>query len=109
MHKIKLYLPQNRVNWFLPNSITRCLHVPLFDGLVISYLLHDIRISQNHITAQALTNWIVFIYIKEEYGGLKYREKGSATKAGTDSSYKSFMSLNCPQTLPLSKVPKFHL
>lgn len=44
-----------------------------------------------------------------EYAGFKYREKGRATKAGTDSSYKSFMSLNCPQTLPLSKVPHFHL
>lgn len=44
-----------------------------------------------------------------EYAGLKYREKGGATKAGAHSSYKSFMSLNCPQTLPLRKVPHFHL
>lgn len=44
-----------------------------------------------------------------EYAGLKYREKGGATKAGAHSSYKSFMSLNCPQTFPLRKVPHFHL
>lgn len=99
------YFAQDRVQWLLFFSITRCLHFPLLDCFVVPHLWKTLNINCiKYKLEQMCLN--IHLWCSEEQ---QYREEGGSAEANNHSPDETLVRLDGADAFTFGQTPHFHL